>query len=288
MIHVSYFLRLDPYLASIENHDALATPLLHDVLKRGAHLLQSSAQFAQSIRNGTLKPEFFGMKEPVALCSTQYKYLLASCRIPALQEDLYRLYYDARYPDLLPRHAIVACRGLFYTIQVLAMDGRLVSSRTLERMLDECRKDALQKASGRTGHTLANMGFSTAADRDQWTTAYEELKQIPSIARDMSMLQSGICVLAFDDDHDGTGKFTDTHFSISDSACRLWHGSAAGSVHTANRWWDKSINWVVSKDYFGLIGEHAMVDGMPALNWCRFAFHDFEKCEGQTENETDL
>ena len=68
------------------------------------------------------------------------------------------------------------------------------------------------------------------------------------------------CLDDDDDDDDGeTSSLTDR-----DVAIRLWHG---GSSYANNRWFDKSIQLVVTAGdaQLGLIGEHFMIDCMPAV-----------------------
>ena len=279
MINVSYFFRLDPFIALQENGDAKALPLSHNVLHRGALLLQNSAKFAKLTRQGALAPEIIGKSNPTVLCSTQYKYLFASCRIPCPREDAYRLYFDPFSGISIPRHAIVACRGHFYAIPVLTKEGKVVSTQSLERLLSDCRKNARNQASG---GVLSDLAYLTATDRDSWTEAYEYLVQIPRMAERLSLLQSGICILSIDDDLDDEHDAPNTYRSVSEAAQLLWH---ANKVHTSNRWWDKSINWVVSRDYCGLVGEHALVDGMPSLNMCRFTLD--EAYNGGTADRAD-
>jgi carnitine O-acetyltransferase len=80
------------------------------------------------------------------------------------------------------------------------------------------------------------------------------------------------------DDYDADLSNGDT---VSESARALWHGNVG---QTSNRWWDKSIQWIISEDYCGLVGEHSLVDGMPALNLSRYCFDNSQRVEDEDDD----
>jgi hypothetical protein len=94
----------------------------------------------------------------------------------------------------------------------------------------------------------------------------------PAFAKALETLQGGLFLLALDDCVDSvTDSANDPLSSSSESAMvakHLWHGNIS---HSANRWWDKSMQVVLvnigktsSCNRMGYIGEHSMADGMPA------------------------
>lgn len=242
LFHISYFYRLA----------APAVPM--DAMTRAAHALHAALIFAETILSGQRPPDTMG-KQRTPLCSTQYKYLFHSCRIPHRQRDSFRIYHKCS-------HVAVASRGQFYKILVRdPSTGKILSTALLQVALRECVHQSLQPSK------VPELGWLSATDRDTWADSYTLLEQHASQALDE--LQSAFCMVCLDD----TPGFSDREM-----AQRLWHGNV---VHSNNRWCDKSFQLVVSEDgELGYVGEHCMSDGMPSITLCHFILDN----EGQQDD----
>ena len=242
-IHVSYCLSLAD--------DKTATSMA----SRAAAVLQTAALFAETIQDGSRDADFMQnrkLKTAVPLCSSQYKYIFSSCRIPRETQDGYRVYKAQQ-------HAIVVLRGQFYRIPITDQTGTVLSRRILESLLFELVERPRTSA-------LPELGWLTATNRDSWAKTYALLKNMtPSFSDALEELQSGLLLLCLDVDVEN--EMQDPDRSI---ALRYWHGNG---THTANRWFDKSLQLIVSdtpgKYDLGYAGEHSMADGMPVTGVCQ-------------------
>jgi carnitine O-acetyltransferase len=232
VIFVSYFFQLPD--------DSMATT----GIQRGAAVLRASTGFCQRASTGTL-PQDTVSNTP--LCSAAYKYMFHACRTPKPHQDTYRIYKPTA-------HAIVTCRNQFFIVPVLDDHGDILPLSTLEKFLQECDERAKQ-----TPNQL-ELGWLTTSNRDDWARAHTQLLRIggQDMERALQHLESGMLVLCLDDEEP---------VSYRQRALEYWHG---GMQSGGNRWFDKSIQLVVSRNgKLGYIGEHSMMDGMPAVGLCQ-------------------
>ena len=213
-----------------------------DGLMRAAAALQSVAVLSQEVCSGQKQPDTVGRSnQPIPLCSTQFKYLLKSCRIPRPGQDSYRM-----YTDTVRLHVAVACRGQFYKLHLTDQEGRIYSRSALHKALQRCQELAIQRQT-----LVPELGWLTATHRDTWSETYQLLTSDPGMAGALHDLQSALCVLCLDEGQDLTE---------AEHAAHIWHGNL---VNSANRWMDKSMQITVNADGgLGYVGEHSMQDGV--------------------------
>lgn len=213
-------------------------------VQRGASLLYAAGQYRNKIAYGELPPEALGRKK-IPLCMTAYKYMFHACRIPKPERDSYRIYDPSVYG-----HAVVACGGRFYRVPLIdAATGEVLSVSALESHLDRVAELAASDKSEAPG-----FGYLTGDNRDVWATAHEALLELPGMADAMEVLESGCIMLSMD---------SASPSSRAQCAKQIYYGNGDAS----NRWYDKSIQLVVCPNgKAGLVGEHSMMDGMPAVN----------------------
>lgn len=215
-------------------------------VQRGAVALRASTEFRQLVCSSDLPQDMIGA---MPLCPAAYKYMLHACRVPELHQDSYRIYTpNAR--------AIVACRNQFFAVPVVDDNGNILPLSVLENFLKECEERA-QHASNQL-----ELGWLTTSNRDDWAHARSELLRIGGQTMEcaLKLLDSGMLVLCLDDEE-----------PVSYRQCPLeyWYG---GMRSGGNRWFDKSIHsqLVVSRNgKLGYVGEHSMMDSMPAVGLCQ-------------------
>ena len=232
VIYVSYFFQLADDSAAWTG------------IQRGAAALRASTEFRQLVCSGNLPQDMIGA---MPLCSAAYKYMFHACRVPRLHQDSYRIYTPTS-------RAIVACGNQFFAVPVLDDNGNILPLSVLETFLKECEERA-QNASNQL-----ELGWLTTSRRDDWAHARRELLRIggPNMKRALELLESGMLVLCLDDEEP---------VSYRQRALEYWHG---GMRSGGNRWFDKSIQLIVSRNgKLGYVGEHSMMDGMPAVGLCQ-------------------
>lgn len=230
VMNVSYYFHFSP--------DPAATT----AAQRAAALLVAAATFRKEVCSGQMTPEFVGRgdrRKP--LCSTAYKYMFHACRIPKLAQDTVKLYDPARH-----QHAVVAHGGRFYTIPLVDPTTEdpyhvTVFEKALEELVEQQQKPP-----------PAELGWCSAMDRDSWATARSDLLRETGVQEALTVLESGALLICLD---------TNVHAVSRESMGNLLL-TGVGS----NRWFDKSIQLIVSANgQAGLLGEHAMMDGMPVV-----------------------
>jgi carnitine O-acetyltransferase len=215
-------------------------PTARSYIQRAAAMLTAVGQFRHGIVTGQKPADMIGKSTP--LCSTAYKYMFHACRIPQLHRDAVAIYDPARYT-----HAVVAVRGQFFAVDFLdPITHQPFSLVEIEAALEQC----VRMADNDDG-SMPNLGVCTAMNRDDWTAARAVLLQDGHTAA-LERLESGAVLLCLDIDQNPV--------SHSEVAKLLLHGDSR------NRWYDKSIQLIVSKNgKAGLMGEHALMDGMPVV-----------------------
>jgi carnitine O-acetyltransferase len=232
VLFVSYFFQLP-------DNSTAATGI-----QRGAAVLRASVVVCQRVSTGTLPQE---VMNDTPLCSAAYKYMFHACRIPKPHQDTYQIYKPKS-------HAIVTCRNQVFSMPVLNDNGGILPLSTIENSLQECDERAKQ-----TPNQL-ELGWLTTSNRNDWAHAHKELLRIggQEMERALNDLESGMLLLCLDDNEP---------VSYRQRALEYWHG---GMQLGGNRWFDKSIQLVVSRNgKLGYIGEHSMMDGMPAVGLCQ-------------------
>ena len=197
-----------------------------------------------------------GRKDPkTPLCSAAFKYMFHACRIPARSQDAYRMYDPSRH-----RHCVVANKGYFFAVDFVDGDGDPLPFCILEERLQRCVDMAEEMQQSMRGtRTVPRIGLLTASDRDSWADVRGRLLDAGGepMGRALERLESGAFLLCLDDNEP---------LSVRQCGINYWHGGAESG---RNRWFDKSMQFVCTRNgKVGFIGEHSMMDGMPAVNLC--------------------
>lgn len=234
VVNVSYFFHF--------SNDPTAT----NQIQRGAALLVAAADFRKKVATGQLPPETVG-KNKTPLCSVAYKYMFHACRIPVRDHDSYMIYDPARN-----RHVAVACRGHFFSFDFVDEDGNPYPLDVLEKGLQKCRDLAEELP------PALPLGWLTSQNRDHWADARKVLLESSSkMEQAMEVLQSAALLICLDE----------VDRASSEAMAQLLLHAGRDASAGANRWFDKSIQLVVTKEgQAGLVGEHSMMDGMPMMN----------------------
>ena len=247
--HVSYFFQLADD-GTLPSHGKKSLGVM-----RGATILQAVGEYRRRVCSGSLPCEMIGRKDPkTPLCSAAFKYMFHACRIPARSQDAYRMYDPSRH-----RHCVVANKGYFFAVDFVDGDGDPLPFCILEERLQRCVDMAEGMQSMRGTRTVPRIGLLTASDRDSWADVRGRLLDAGGepMGRALERLESGAFLLCLDDNEP---------LSLRQCGINYWHGGAESG---RNRWFDKSMQFVCTRNgKVGFIGEHSMMDGMPAVNLC--------------------
>lgn len=194
--YVSYFLMvpddgtLQNYVTNNNNNDNLDTGVL-----RGGAILHAVAESRLAIGSGTQLPDTAANNAP--LCSVGLKYAFHACRIPQPLQDVYHLYDPSLYT-----HAIVACRGHFFAVDIiddkthqpLPLPLLVARLQYVRQWVDASHDDAA---------SLPQLGWCTSLNRDDWAQARQDLLDASKDDRmqnALAKMESAMFVLNLDDE----------------------------------------------------------------------------------------
>lgn len=259
--NVSYFLQLEDN----PTVEASAAPQI----QRAGSLLVATAKFREEVCSGRLPPDRVGRQQTL-LCSSTFKYLFNACRVPLQQQDSYCIYDPSK-----AKHVIVARKGHFFSFNFVDEVGDPLPTAILEQQLQKCIEMADQIPS-----TRPKLGLLTALDRDSWATSRELLIKIGGerMQEALLTLQSGSIILNLD---------SATPKSLEDCSQQFLSGGQ-GSTH--NRWFDKSINLIVTPTgKAAVLCEHSMMDGTVTVRYAdRIARVHPTEISGKPKNLTAI
>ncbi|XP_048477825.1 choline O-acetyltransferase [Plutella xylostella] len=192
-----------------------------------------------------------------ALCMEQFYRLLGVTRIPGPGKDRLELpRYNRQEPvDSLQELIIVACRNHFYPIPVKAIDrGRLSPGEIQAQLLH-----AMVDAGGLP--PAPRVGLLTAMERDQWAHTRELLMTDENNRSNLELISRALCVVCLDE---SGGDRSDSD-AETNALLRCMHG-AGTRFHSANRWFDKTVQLIISSDgTSGMCYEHSAAEGVAVV-----------------------
>jgi len=179
-VHVSYYL-LVPDDGKLPNDSSRG-------LKRGAAILFAVAESRKQICSGMMPTETIG---DTPLCSTAFKYLFHSTRIPQRHQDVYRIYDPSLY-----KHCVVATGGQFFAVDIVDENDDPLSLTVLESRLQICQ----ELATDASKNEYPELGWLTSWDRDSWADARRVLTETggDKMENALEQLESGAFVLNLD------------------------------------------------------------------------------------------
>ncbi|XP_069914209.1 choline O-acetyltransferase isoform X2 [Oryctolagus cuniculus] len=181
------------------------------------------------------------------LCMKQYYGLFSSYRLPGHARDTLVAQKSSIMPE--PEHIIVACCNQFFVLDVVVNFRRLSEGD----LFTQLRKIVRMAAS--EDRRLPPIGLLTTDGRSEWAEARTALVKDSTNRDSLDMIERCICLVCLD--APGGGDLSDTS-----RALQLLHGGGC-SRNGANRWYDKSLQFVVGRDgTCGVVCEHSPFDGI--------------------------
>ncbi|KAM5322958.1 choline O-acetyltransferase isoform 1-T1 [Glossophaga mutica] len=220
----------------------------NDQLRFAANLISGVLNYkalldSHSIPTDCAKGQLSGQQ----LCMKQYYGLFSSYRLPGHGQDTLVSQKSSVMPE--PEHIIVACCNQFFVLDVVINFRRLSEGD----LFTQLRK--IVKMASNEDERLPPIGLLTSDGRSQWAEARTVLVKDSTNRDSLDMIERCICVVCLD--ASGGLELNDTN-----RALQLLHGGGY-SKNGANRWYDKSLQFVVGQDgTCGVVCEHSPFDGI--------------------------
>ncbi|XP_039895044.1 choline O-acetyltransferase-like [Simochromis diagramma] len=227
-----------------------------DALRFAARLISGVLEYKALIDTRSLPVDFTrGQLAVMPMCMEQYYRLFTSYRYPGLKTDTLKVQMKAASSAL--EHMIVACKNQFFVLDVVANSKQLSEEEILSQL------EKIVKMSENAEEKLPPFGILTSDGRTEWAQAREALIK-DQINRDsLALIESCICVVCLDEP-------SGLQPSDTNRALLMLHGGGH-EKNGANRWYDKSMQFVVGMDGIcGVVCEHSPFEGIVLVQCCEY------------------
>jgi NADPH:quinone reductase-like Zn-dependent oxidoreductase/aryl carrier-like protein len=205
----------------------------HSQAERASLLAYAANMFRLDLEAGRVKPVMLNERELTTAC---YPWMFNSVRIPGSETDEMR-----RYPN--NDYFVVFWRGHAFKLD-LFVENRPV---TYQELFNAIKSVLSQPPPQRSFVTIF-----TSDNRSRWAETRQKLQQLsPQNAASIEAIEAAAFTISLDEAAPET----------SAERGRQFH--CGGDTDAANRWNDKSIQFIVcSNGYSGTVGDHTMLDAM--------------------------
>ncbi|GLZ44020.1 carnitine O-acetyltransferase [Actinomycetospora sp. NBRC 106375] len=213
----------------------------HDQAARAAALVLGALEHKHQVDSGALPP---ATRKGAPMTMEQHRYLFSSTRIPGDEQDTARTPYTEQWPGpSRARHVLVFVRGHAFRLDVLGPDG---TAHTATEIAEGLR--AVQEQAG--SQPGPGVGRLTTKARAEWAASRRALLDEGNEAA-LDDVETALFAVALED------------VAPDDDRAR---GAQLLGGDSTNRWFDKSLTFVVFADgAAGINTEHCRLDGTTVL-----------------------
>ncbi|TGZ73878.1 hypothetical protein CRM22_001266 [Opisthorchis felineus] len=214
------------------------------------------------------------------MCMEQYYRLFTSYRYPGKTKDTLVTTSDNDPFD--PEHIIVVCLDQFFVMEVI-FNGTRLSEEDIYNQLRRITQFAEEAVSGDNDLGVQpRVGALTALPRNEWAEMWERMAKDPQNQANLKAIAKSMFVLCLDQPI-GPVRELDEEANLNGSiddlaeapaeyrrddvslALQLLHGFGS-KYNAANRWYDKTMQFIVSRDgNCGLNYEHSVAEGIAVI-----------------------
>ncbi|XP_077482458.1 choline O-acetyltransferase b [Stigmatopora argus] len=220
-----------------------------EALRYGARLVRGVLEYKALVDAQALPAEFArGQLAGTPLCMEQYSRLFTSYRSPGLKTDTLKIHSHAAASET-SAHIIVACQNQFFAMDVVANGKPFAETELLSQL------ETIASMAANVAERCPPLGILTSDGRTEWARARDILTRDQTNKDSLALFETCMCVLCLDE---ASGrKPTDTN-----RALLMLHGGGR-EKNGANRWYDKSMQFVVGMDGIcGAVCEHSAFEGV--------------------------
>ncbi|XP_022598040.1 choline O-acetyltransferase-like [Seriola dumerili] len=219
-----------------------------DALRFAAQIVKGVLEYKGLIEERALPVDFArGQLAGTPLCMEQYYRLFTSYRYPGIKTDTLKVQMNAA--SSAPEHIIVACKSQFFVLDVVAKSKRLNETEILSQL------EKITKMAENANERLPPVGILTSDGRTDWAQARDALTKDQTNRDSLALIESCLCVVCLDEP---SGLMP----SDTNRALLMLHGGGRDK-NGANRWYDKSMQFVVGVDGIcGVVCEHSPFEGI--------------------------
>nr|CAH8819306.1 unnamed protein product [Trichobilharzia regenti] len=211
-----------------------------------------------------------------------YKTILDTRSLPTDRARHNTLVTSSERDPFDPEHIIVICLDQLFVIDVISNGNRL-SEEDIYNQLRRVTQFAEEAIAGESDmEAQPRVGALTALPRNKWAEVYEHLCKDPENKENLKTIAKSMFVLCLDkpiipvEELDETteinGHLTESNDANNINkrddislALQLLHGMGS-QFNAANRWYDKTMQFIISRDgNCGLNYEHSVAEGIAVV-----------------------
>ncbi|KAM9809270.1 choline O-acetyltransferase [Syngnathus typhle] len=227
-----------------------------DSLRFAANLISGILEYKSLLDAGTLPVDYArGQLAGTPLCMEQYYRMFSAYRLPGRERDVLVVHDGSAVPEA--GHIIVACKNQFFVLDVVINSRRLNKQDLLSQL------EKIIKMADDEDERQPPIGLLTSDGRTEWAESHRELFRESTNRNSLDLMEHSLCLVCLDDDSKG-------ELSDSARAMLMLHGGGA-AVNGANRWYDKSMQFVVGADgCCGVVCEHSAFEGIVLVQFTEY------------------
>ncbi|XP_065345556.1 carnitine O-acetyltransferase-like isoform X1 [Cloeon dipterum] len=215
-------------------------------LSNASLVIAAALDFKVKLDSNEIAQEKMG---PHPLDMSQYFKVLGTCRIPAEKRDKLRL-PNEKDPA---KHIVVVHNNQFFKVNVYGNHGGPLSQGQILGQLKDCIHDSQEVA--------PPVGILTSEHRDNWAKAHKILSQSAQNKAVLDAIETCLFLVCIDGPPSPDERAAPNQFTSA--ALKMTHGGGSQG-NSANRWFDKTIQFVFGPDgEVGLTYEHSPAEGQP-------------------------
>ena len=234
-------------------------------IRRAVLLVRRTLEFKSLLDRETLSVDRSGGRP---LCMVQFKRMFSAARIPQRGIDLIRSPVSEFQPTSpFEKHIVVLRNGHIFSMNVVDARGAVRTAAELEKDLN-----AIVAACGEKAATEVRVSILTTLNREGWAAARAMLRDFhPDNQKYLDVIERALFALCLD---------TSSPESLKERFRAALHGDGA------NRWFDKSFQFIVGKNgQVAVNGEHAGLDGYPVHRLIRYIHREGGKSDIHGQNQ---
>ncbi|XP_061796068.1 choline O-acetyltransferase [Nerophis lumbriciformis] len=219
-----------------------------DSLRFAANLIAGILEYKNQLDTRTLPADYArGQLGGTFLCMEQYYRIFTSYRVPGQERDTLVAQDSTVMAE--PEHIIVACKNQLFVLDVV-INFRRLSTQDLLTQLEKIIKMAENQ-----DERQPPIGLLTSDGRREWAEARSVLMRESTNRDSLDMIERCLCLVCLDD-------ASGTELTDSTRAVLMLHGGGV-TMNGGNRWYDKSVQFVVGADgCCGVVCEHSPFEGI--------------------------
>ncbi|XP_023269173.1 choline O-acetyltransferase-like [Seriola lalandi dorsalis] len=235
-----------------------------DALRFAAQIVKGVLEYKGLIEERALPVDFArGQLAGTPLCMEQYYRLFTSYRYPGIKTDTLKVQMNAA--SSAPEHIIVACKSQFFVLDVVAKSKRLNETEILSQL------EKIMKMAENANERLPPVGILTSDGRTDWAQARDALTKDQTNRDSLALIESCLCLVCLDEP---SGLMP----SDTNRALLMLHGGGR-EKNGANRWYDKSMQFVVGMDGIcGVVCEHSPFEGIVLVQCSEYLMKYINAC----------